>query len=53
MPGYCSSLRYYPRHGVAIAFQINTDVGIVDGSTPVVEDMETRLAKVVMDGARR
>jgi len=53
MPGYCSSLRYYPRHGVAIAFQINTDVGIVDGPTPVVEDMETRLAKVVMDGARR
>jgi len=53
IPGYSSSLRYYPGHGVAIAFQINTDIGIVDGSTPVVEDMETRLAKVVMDRARR
>jgi hypothetical protein len=27
---YSSSLRYYPDHRVAIAFQINTDVGIVD-----------------------
>ena len=48
IPGYSSSLRYYPRYGIAIAFQINTDIGIVDGSTPVIEDMEIRLATVAM-----
>ncbi len=48
IPGYCSSLRYYPQYGVAIAFQINTDIGIVDGSTPVIEDAEIRLAQVVV-----
>jgi D-alanyl-D-alanine carboxypeptidase len=53
IPGYCSSLRYYPRYGVAIAFQINTDIGIVDGSTQVFKDMENRLAKVVMAAMRR
>jgi D-alanyl-D-alanine carboxypeptidase len=52
IPGYCSSLRYYPKVGVAIAFQINTDIGIVDGSTQVFEDMENRLAKVVIAAAR-
>jgi hypothetical protein len=26
--GYSSSLRYYPEHRVAIAFQINSDIGI-------------------------
>ena len=52
IPGYCSSLRYYPDCGVAIAFQINTDIGIMDSSTPVIEEMEIRLAKVVMAGIR-
>ncbi len=47
IPGYCSSVRYYPRFGVAVAFQINTDRGIVGGSVPVVEDMERRLAEIV------
>lgn len=47
IPGYCSSLRYYPRSGLAIAFQINTDIGIVDGSTDLFTDMETRLALAV------
>ena len=49
IPGYCSSLRYYPKYGVAIAFQINTDIGIVDGSTQVFKDMENNLAKVVIE----
>lgn len=48
IPGYCSSLRYYSEHGVCIAFQINTDVGIIDSPTPVIEEMELRLAEVVM-----
>jgi D-alanyl-D-alanine carboxypeptidase len=49
IPGYCSSLRYYPKYGIAIAFQINTDIGIVDGSTQLFKDMENNLAKVVIE----
>ena len=47
IPGYSSSLRYYPDHGIAIAFQINTDIGIVDDTTPVMHEMEARLAEIV------
>lgn len=53
IPGYTSSLRYYPDHRIAVAFQINTDIGIVDDSTPVVEEMETRLTKVVLEALNR
>lgn len=48
IPGYSSSLRYYPDHGVTIAFQINTDVGIVDDTTTVVSEMEDRLAQIAI-----
>ena len=48
IPGYTSSLRYYAEHGIAIAFQINTDDGLEDGSTSVVQAMEARLAEVVL-----
>jgi len=48
IPGYSSSLRYYPKHRIAIAFQINTDIGIVDDSTPVIRGMETRLAQIII-----
>ncbi|EDX71366.1 beta-lactamase [Coleofasciculus chthonoplastes PCC 7420] len=48
IPGYSSSLRYYPDHDVAIAFQINTDIGIVDDTTPVVQDIEQRLIETVL-----
>jgi D-alanyl-D-alanine carboxypeptidase len=47
IPGYCSSLRFYVDHGITVAFQINTDIGI-DDSTPMVRDMEARLAKIVI-----
>ncbi|MBW2631608.1 MAG: beta-lactamase family protein [Deltaproteobacteria bacterium] len=47
IPGYSSSLRYYLNHGIAIAFQINTDIGIVDDTTPVMSEMEARLAEIV------
>lgn len=47
IPGYTSSMRYYPQYGVAIAFQINTDVGVSDHSTELVNDMENRLARVI------
>jgi len=49
IPGYTSSLRYYPDHRIAVAFQINTDIGVVDDSTKVVEEMETRLTRVVLE----
>jgi len=48
IPGYVSSLRYYPLHKIAVAFQINTDTGIVDDSTPVVEEMEERLTRIII-----
>jgi len=48
IPGYCSSLRYYPQHKVGIAFQINTDIGIMDGEPSVVDQVEQRLADVIM-----
>lgn len=47
IPGYSSSMRYYPAHRAAIAFQINTDVGIVDNSTDLYEEMAARLEQVV------
>ncbi|MCB2230321.1 beta-lactamase family protein [bacterium] len=53
IPGYISSLRYYPEYDICIAFQINTDIGIVDHSEPVVEDMEERLAEIVVAAARQ
>lgn len=48
IPGYSSSLRYYPDHGVAIAFQINTDIGAVDSTSNVMHKMETGLARTVI-----
>lgn len=48
IPGYSSSLRYYADHEVSIVFQINTDIGIVDDSTPVVRELERRLAELVI-----
>lgn len=50
--GYSSSLRYYPDYGIAIAFQINTDIGIVDDKTPVLREMEAGLAEVVISATR-
>jgi D-alanyl-D-alanine carboxypeptidase len=51
IPGYCSSLRYYPDYGISIAFQINTDIGIVDNSTPIIREMEIRLAEIIISGS--
>lgn len=47
IPGYSSSLRFYLDHGISIAFQINTDIGIIDNPSPVVRNIELRLAEVV------
>lgn len=52
IPGYASSLRYYDDYGVAVAFQINTDIGIVDDTSSVVQAIEARLAEVVVSRAQ-
>lgn len=53
IPGYVSSLRFYADHGVAIAFQINTDAGLETDTTSVVQEMESRLAEVVLSAENR
>ena len=48
IPGYVSSLRHYADHGLTIAFQINTDVGVVDESTDLVPALEAALAEAIL-----
>ncbi|MBN2479128.1 MAG: beta-lactamase family protein [Parachlamydiales bacterium] len=48
IPGYSSSMRYYCKYKIAIAFQINTDIGVWDHSTNLVSEMEKRLAKIII-----
>ncbi len=48
IPGYSSSMRYYPKYGVAIAFQMNTDNDI----SAFARDMEHRLAEIVINYER-
>ncbi|WP_246525198.1 serine hydrolase domain-containing protein [Thalassovita aquimarina] len=48
IPGYVSSLRHYADPGVMVAFQINTDVGIVDDSTDLVPALEAALADLAV-----
>lgn len=54
IPGYVSSMRYYPDRGIAVAFQINGDGGIGGGrsGTDFVPEMERRLAELVAGGRR-
>ncbi len=47
IPGYISSLRYYPDVGITVAFQINSDVEITD--TPdILNRIETRLINTLL-----
>lgn len=48
IPGYVSSLRHHADHGVTVAFQINTDVGIVGDSTDLVPALEAALADLAI-----
>jgi D-alanyl-D-alanine carboxypeptidase len=48
IPGYVSSLRHYADHDLTIAFQINTDVGVVDESTDLVPALEAALAEAIL-----
>ncbi|MDG4812537.1 serine hydrolase [Hydrogenovibrio sp. 3SP14C1] len=49
IPGYISSLRYYPKYKVAIAFQINTDVNVKQH----LSEIETRLANSILSSQKR
>ena len=46
IPGYTASLGYFPAHGTAIAFMLNTDAGVIDMERPVIREIEDRLAAV-------
>jgi len=52
IPGYVSSLRHYADHGVTVAFQLNTDAGIMDDSTDLVPAMEAALADLALAAVR-
>lgn len=48
IPGYVTSMRYYPDHELAIVFQINTDKVMSEDAPSPVEVMEQKLAQVVL-----
>ena len=48
IPAYVSSLRHYADHEVTVAFQINTDAGVVDDSNDLVPALEAALVDVAI-----
>ena len=48
IPGYVSSLRHYADHDITIAFQINSDVGVVDNTTDLIPALEAALAHLLI-----
>lgn len=53
IPGYCSSMLYYPELKAAIAFQINTDIGMKGRNESPLDQMESRLARLITDYRQR
>lgn len=53
IPGYVSSLRYYPDQDISVAFQVNTDIGLLGPGSRIGEDMEVRLARIVLRASRK
>lgn len=51
VPEYVSRLRHYADHNIMVAFQINTDIGVVDNSTDQVPAPETALARLIIETA--
>lgn len=47
IPGYISSFRHYPNSGITIAFQINTDKGVIDSDEDVLSLIEERMMKML------
>jgi D-alanyl-D-alanine carboxypeptidase len=52
IPAYVSSLRHYADHGVTVAFQINTDVGVMDDTSDLVPALEAALADLAIGSVR-
>jgi D-alanyl-D-alanine carboxypeptidase len=52
VPAYVSSLRHYPDHGVTVAFQINTDIGVMDDSSDLVPALDAALADLAIEAVR-
>lgn len=50
IPGYVSSLRYYPEHDLAIAIQVNTDIGMM-GREGVFHELERTLVEAIMESS--
>lgn len=48
IPGYVSSLRHYADHGITVAFQINTDAGVLDDTRDLVPALEAELAELAI-----
>jgi D-alanyl-D-alanine carboxypeptidase len=51
VPGYVSFVRYVDNRKFAVAFQTNTDIGLLDGESSAIADIETRLTAVVTGGS--
>ncbi|MCK0171301.1 beta-lactamase family protein [Aliiroseovarius sp. S1123] len=51
IPGYVSSVRHYADHDLTIAFQINSDVGVLDDATDLVSALEIALAEALIGSA--
>ncbi|PKP83323.1 MAG: hypothetical protein CVT79_00480 [Alphaproteobacteria bacterium HGW-Alphaproteobacteria-18] len=47
IPGYVSSVQYYPAYDTAVAFQTNTDIGIIGSDRPVILEIEERFARIL------
>ena len=52
IPGYVSSLRHYADHGITVAFQINTDAGVLDDTSDLVPALEGALADLAIGAGR-
>lgn len=49
IPAYVSSLRHYADHGVTVAFQINTDLGFLEGTSDLAPALEAALAELAIE----
>lgn len=49
IPGYVSSLRHYPDYGVTLAFQVNSDVGVLDDSTDLSQALRAALTALILE----
>jgi len=52
IPAYVSSLRHYADHGVTVAFQVNSDAGVVDRSSDLMPALEAALADLAIEASR-